>query len=400
MRLIILLCLLGLFSKTEAQLPLDCITSNTNRAPENSDITVTCGTEYMDLAIYICPIYQALYNESLMALNSQHDTPECHGTADWNVDPPVLRFKFPLNTSAVSACSNNFMVTTQTGTGEFADFSNVQVANISGKVTSIDPVTGPITYREQILYMFSCIYPMQYLLNNTELAVSGVSLAINENNGSFVSTLNMELYENEQHTEIMTFPQSGIKLKTKIYVAVKATNLTERFNVLLDRCYATTTPIPNFVTFYDLFVGCDRDEQTQVTLNGVSQTAYFSFEAFRFVEHKNQTVSTFYLHCVTRLCEVATCSALLPVCTNTGRRRKREAEDVLGNATVTSHIIVVGRNTNGDAQTFSVPYDTSTESNYSSPVVAVIVCIVILTILLVTMAAYFAFYIRRKPIIQ
>uniref|UniRef100_A0A3Q3GK54 Si:dkey-4p15.5 n=1 Tax=Labrus bergylta TaxID=56723 RepID=A0A3Q3GK54_9LABR len=278
----------------------------------------------MDLAIYICPIYQALYNESLMALNSQHDTPECHGTADWSVDPPVLRFKFPLNTSAVSACGNNFMVFfTNTFciffANKFADFSNVQVANISGTVTSTDPVEGPITYREQILYMFSCIYPMQYLLNNTELAV----LAINENNGSFVSTLNMELYEVSptlyfriRQRYIMTFPQSGIKLKTKIYVAVTATNLTDRFNVLLDRCYATTTPIPNFVTFYDLFVGCDRDEQTQVTLNGVSQTAYFSFEAFRFVEHKNQTVSTFYLHCVTRLCEVSSCSALLPVSNN------------------------------------------------------------------------------------
>ncbi|KAM6987501.1 zona pellucida-like domain-containing protein 1 [Tautogolabrus adspersus] len=391
MRLIILLCLLGLISKIEAQTPLDCITSITNRPPENSDILVTCGTEYMDLAIYLCPIYQALYNESLMALNSQHDTPECLGTPDWTVDPPVLRFRFPLNTSAVSACGNNFKIITQVGTGAFADFSNVQYANVSGMVTSKDPGQGPITYREQILYMFSCLYPMQYLLNNTELAVSGVSLAINENNGSFVSTLNMELFENEQHTDIMTFPQSGINLKTKIYVAVKATNLTDRFNVMLDRCYATTTPIPNYVTYYDLFVGCDRDAQTQVTLNGVSQTAYFSFEAFRFVEHKNQTVSTFYLHCVTRLCEVSTCSVLLPDCTNTGRRRKREAEDVSGNATVTSHLIVVGKNTIG----------TSTESNYSSPVVAVIVCIVILTILLVTMAAYFAFYIRRrKPIIQ
>lgn len=58
---------------------------------------------------------------------------------------------------------------------------------------------------------------------------------------------------------------------------------------------------------------CTRDEQTRVELNGASQEAHFSFEAFRFVEHKNQTISTFYLHCVTRLCEVSSCSGLLPV---------------------------------------------------------------------------------------
>ena len=127
---------------------------------------------------------------------------------------------------------------------------------------------------------------------------------------------------------------------------------------MLDRCYATTSPFPTNSTYYDLFVGwvihcvilytfcvasemlnsddsysgsvsslfkfvcdmffmfllrCTRDGQIKVDVNGVSQKAYFSFEAFRFVQHKNMTVSTFYLHCVTRLCEVSTCQALLPV---------------------------------------------------------------------------------------
>lgn len=31
----------------------------------------------------------------------------------------------------------------------------------------------------------------------------------------------------------------------------------QRFNVLLDRCYATTSPYPNLNTYYDLFVGWD-----------------------------------------------------------------------------------------------------------------------------------------------
>lgn len=64
-----------------------------------------------------------------------------------------------------------FKTINKQGTGLFADFSNVQYVNISGVVNSIDPSAGMITYSTQILYKFSCLYPMQYLLNNTEIAV-------------------------------------------------------------------------------------------------------------------------------------------------------------------------------------------------------------------------------------
>ncbi|XP_071352762.1 zona pellucida-like domain-containing protein 1 [Trachinotus anak] len=400
MRLVILVCQLGLILRTEAQTPEICITSTTNRPPENSDITVVCGTEHMDLSIYICPVYQALYNESLMVLNNELNKPECFGTADWSVDPPVLKFKIPISQTAISACNSDFKITNEVGSGEFSDFSNVQFVNISGIVTSIDPSAGMITYRPQILYKFSCRYPMQYLLNNTELGVSGVNFAIRDNNGSFISTLSMQLYEDQLYQNILNIPQTGLNLKTKIYVAVTATNLTDRFNVLLDRCYATTNPYPYLNTYYDLFVGCTRDAQTKVELNGASQMAQFSFEAFRFVEHKNLTISTFYLHCVTRLCEVSSCSTLLPNC-DSPSRRKRETQPVSANTTVTSPAIFVGKQSSGDSQTFMASHGLASEGNYSSPVVAVIVCIIILTILLVAMAAYFALYIRRrKPIIQ
>lgn len=42
--------------------------------------------------------------------------------------------------------------------------------------------------------------------------------------------------------------------------------------------------------------------------NGDSQHARFQFPAFRFIEQQNQTISTYYLHCITRLCERSTCS--------------------------------------------------------------------------------------------
>ncbi|XP_062242296.1 zona pellucida-like domain-containing protein 1 [Platichthys flesus] len=385
---VFLLSFLVLILRTEAQVPDACVLSDTNRPPENSDITVVCGTKFMDLSIYICPVYQALYNQSLMVLNNQFNKPECFGTANMTAVPPVLKFKIPLNESAIAACNSIFKVTTEVGTGQFADFSNVQFINISGVINSIDPASGMITYRPQIMYMFSCRYPMQYLLNNTEVAVSGVKVAMRGNNGSFISSLDLKLYNDEQYLVPLVIPSTGLTLKTKIYVAVTATNLTDRFNVLLDRCYATTEPYPAVNSFYDLFVGCTRDAQTKLALNGVAQKAYFSFEAFRFVKHKNQTVSTFYLHCVTRLCEVSSCSSFLPTC-NGSKRRKREIQEVSDAATVTSPPIVVGQQGSG-----------LQSEDYSSPVVAVIICIVILTIVVVAMAAYVVLHNRRKPLIQ
>ncbi|PWA22031.1 hypothetical protein CCH79_00010342 [Gambusia affinis] len=350
--LVLLVWQLGLFLQADAQVPDQCILSNTFRSPENADINVTCGTQYMDLSILICPIYSSQYNESMMVLNNQFNKLACFGKADWNVTPPVLKFRFPINETSLSDCGNNFQITNQVGTGEFADYSKVEFVNISGKVMSVDPSSGMITYRPQIQYMFSCKYPMQYLLNNTQLSVSGVNIAIRDNNGSFISTLKMELYQDAGYQNPLTIPPTGLNLKTKIYVSVKATNLTEKFNLLLDRCYTTTGPFPMQTNYYDLFVGCNRDPQTKVEINGVSQSARFSFEAFRFIEHKNLTVSTFYLHCVTRLCEKSTCSSLLPVCSGQNRRR-REATDVPTNATITSQQIRVSQQTADDGGTLA-----------------------------------------------
>ncbi|XP_076002376.1 zona pellucida-like domain-containing protein 1 [Genypterus blacodes] len=349
MKLVILVCQLVLIVKVEAQVPAACVGHSSFKAPESSDMTVICGTQYMEMDILICPIYHSRYNETLMVLNGQVNIPHCYGVADMTADPPVLKFKFPINDSSGGVCDNKIQIINGLGTGYFKDFSNIQKVNVSGVVSSVDPSIGTITYRSQVLYMFSCEYPMQYLINNTQLGVSGVSLAIKDNNGSFISTLTMDLFNDGQYTQPLVVPQTGLNLKTKIFVMVKATNLTTRFNVLLDRCFATTTPAPQLsLEFYDLFVGCTQDPQTKVIMNGDTQRALFEFEAFRFVTHNDQKVSTFYLHCITRLCDVNTCQSLKPKCDNTQRRR-RDAEDVSSNVTVTSEVIRVSYADSGES---------------------------------------------------
>lgn len=77
---------------------------------DNSDITVTCGTDQMFLKVVLCPMYFGGYNESLMALNAKFNIPACRGVADWSVNPPVLMFNFSISQDALTLCGNNMNV--------------------------------------------------------------------------------------------------------------------------------------------------------------------------------------------------------------------------------------------------------------------------------------------------
>uniref|UniRef100_A0A671S988 Si:ch73-261i21.5 n=1 Tax=Sinocyclocheilus anshuiensis TaxID=1608454 RepID=A0A671S988_9TELE len=283
---------------------------------DNSDITVVCGTNRMDLQILLCPMYFYGYNESMVALNGQFGKPECRGTADWTVNPPVMKFH-QSQLSLFNYRNSSQQITEEIGSGLFSDFSSVQSVNISGVVNTQDPNAGTITYRQEMKYLFSCRYPLQYLVNNTEM----MSLAIKDNNGSFISTLSMVLFEDYTYTTRLFIPPSGLMLKTRVFVEVRATNLTERY-----------------------FAQCNLDLQTIMGVNGEQQLARFSFETFRFVEHRNRTVSTFYLHCTTRLCESSFCRSLRQDCTTSGRKRRAvqsaQGTSVSDVATVSSGAII------------------------------------------------------------
>lgn len=158
-----------------------------------SDIQVTCGSQAVQIQILMCPIYFNGYNETLLSLNSMHSREECKGRADWTADPPVLKFNFSITEEGISACSSNmvvsglylkyciscvvlfisafFQVTDAAGSGVFADFSTVQYITVSGMVCSKDPGAGSVTYHQEMMYKFSCHYPLQYLVNNTQMSV-------------------------------------------------------------------------------------------------------------------------------------------------------------------------------------------------------------------------------------
>ncbi|XP_028320823.1 zona pellucida-like domain-containing protein 1 [Gouania willdenowi] len=290
--------------------------------PEYTDIAVVCGTSSIDLAIQVCPVIYTGYNESLLFLNGIQNNVDCKGTMDTSVVPPVLRFSFPISEGI--ACGSNFLTTSAPGTGIFVDFSNIQTVNVSGVIRSFDPTIGTVTYNAELKYYYSCAYPLEYLVNNTQVDVSSSSIAMKDNNGSFISTLSMALYKDINYTTPLVIPQLGLELRTNVYVQVVASNLTSQYFVLLDRCYASLSPQPSNSTFFNLFVSCSKHPLTTMLENGDSQKARFYFPAFRFIEQQNETISTYFLHCITRLCESSTCSTFKQC-----NRRKRSVDSTM-----------------------------------------------------------------------
>ncbi|XP_068172590.1 zona pellucida-like domain-containing protein 1 [Antennarius striatus] len=310
------LCIVG----REALSLSDCGTFA--RRPEYTDIAVVCGTSAIDLAIQICPVIYTGYNTSLLILNNMWHNVNCRGKLDTSVAPPVLRFSFPIREG--NACGSHFLTTSAPGTGIFSDFSNIQSVNVSGSVQSFDPTIGMITYNAELKYYYSCAYPLEYLVNNTQVDVSSSSIALKDINGSFISTLSMSLYKDINYTTPLVIPPLGIELRTNIYVQVVASNLTSQYFVHLDRCYASVDPYPFNSTLFNLFVSCSIDQLTTILENGDSQKARFYFPAFRFIEQQNESVSTYYVHCITRLCESSTCG-IFKQC----NRKRRSVQDTV-----------------------------------------------------------------------
>ncbi|XP_018419528.1 PREDICTED: zona pellucida-like domain-containing protein 1 [Nanorana parkeri] len=165
------------------------------RLPDNTDIAVTCGPRDIQLSIKVCPVMFANFDPSDLALNGKHNNTSCLGTRDNSTDTPLMKFTLLLDDSSSNVCGNMIQVSTTAGSGVFSSYSNIQTVVISGFVDS-SPLAemGLVSYSTNLHYNFSCRYPMQYLLNNTEMLTSFGAVAVNSNNGSFISTLRMQIF--------------------------------------------------------------------------------------------------------------------------------------------------------------------------------------------------------------
>ncbi|TMS14613.1 Zona pellucida-like domain-containing protein 1 [Larimichthys crocea] len=296
----------------------NCDANFHSRFPAERDISVYCGVQTLTLKINFCPVLFSGYTDSDLALNGRHGDAHCRGFINNNTFPTVVIFSISL--ASLESCGNSLVVSTAQGPNAYGNLSLVQIGNISGYIDTPDPPTI-ISYLPGLLYKFSCSYPLEYLVNNTQVASSAAAISVKDSNGTFVSTLNLLLYNDSSYVQQLSIPMAGLTLKTRVFAAVKASNLDRRWNILMDYCYTTPSGNPNDDLRYDLFFSCDKDPQTTVFENGKSQMGRFAFEVFRFVKHKNQKMSTVFLHCVTKLCRADDCPMLMPIC---GSRKKRD----------------------------------------------------------------------------
>lgn len=171
-----------------------------------------CGVQTITLKINFCPVLFSGYTETDLALNGRHSEAQCRGFINNNTFPTALLFSISLST--LEACGNNLVVRRKLrgsrmcvwggshkqllngfimllidlwegkvtlpmcfcvqvspayGTNAYGNMSLVQIGNVSGYIDTPDP-PAIISYLPGLLYKFSCSYPLEYLVNNSQLA--------------------------------------------------------------------------------------------------------------------------------------------------------------------------------------------------------------------------------------
>lgn len=168
------------------------------------DIAVYCGVQTITLKINYCPVLFSGYTEADLALNGHHGDAQCRGFINNNTFPTAVLFSISLST--LEACGNSLVVKKQNkkithkhtnmfgfffsisivlcrraehrwgvcvqvsaATNAYGNMSLVQIGNVSGYIDTPDPPTL-ISYLPGLVYKFSCSYPLEYLVNSSQLA--------------------------------------------------------------------------------------------------------------------------------------------------------------------------------------------------------------------------------------
>lgn len=162
-----------------------------------------CGVQTITLKINFCPVLFSGYTDADLALNGRHGEAQCRGFVNNNTFPTAVLFTISLST--LEACGNTLVVkntqnlqhglhmifimlfidlgesnvtllrcfflqvNTAYGANAYGNTSLVQIGNISGYIDTPDP-PAIISYLPSLLYKFSCSYPLEYLVNNSQLA--------------------------------------------------------------------------------------------------------------------------------------------------------------------------------------------------------------------------------------
>ncbi|KAJ8378654.1 hypothetical protein AAFF_G00237780 [Aldrovandia affinis] len=136
-------------------------------AAAERDISASCGVQSITLKVNFCPVLFSGYVDTDLSLNGRHGDSQCRGVLNNNSFPTAVLFSISLST--LEACGSTLVVSTSQGPNAYGNLSMVQMGSVSGYIDTPDPPTI-ISYLPGLLYKFSCSYPLEYLVNNTQLA--------------------------------------------------------------------------------------------------------------------------------------------------------------------------------------------------------------------------------------
>ncbi|XP_078538812.1 uromodulin-like [Lissotriton helveticus] len=185
-------------------------------------------------------------------------------------------------------CGNEVVIN-----GTYTTYSNyleIPAATING-----------IIYVPNLRYNFSCSYPRNILASlDTVINPISSTLTLSLGGASGVITVTMAAFWDSSYTNPITAVQQ-IDVGTTFYFGLSAASPDDGTFVLrADSCYATPVNDPNSPTRVNLITGgCSADQgvTTQVLMNGVAMSVFFSAESFAF-----DGISSVYVFCNTRLC--------------------------------------------------------------------------------------------------
>ncbi|KAK7904301.1 hypothetical protein WMY93_016908 [Mugilogobius chulae] len=319
----LILLLFGKALSVEAQFSgFNCDGNFHSRIPVERDISVYCGVQTITLKINFCPVLFSGYTDTDLALNGRHGDAHCRGFINNNTFPTLVIFSISL--ASLESCGNALTVSTAHGPNAYGNMSLVQIGSVSGYIDTPDPPPLSATCPGCTRLVSRCDFregEQWYIRQHTQPAPLQrfiVRSAAGDPHGRADSE-DQGVCRGQSHQFGQTMERSD--------------------GLLLHHPSGN----PNDDLRYDLFFSCDKDPQTAILENGKSQMGRFSFEVFRFVKHKNQKMSTVFLHCVTKLCRSDDCPMLMPIC---GSRKKRDVSEgkesnvASGNAVLTAGPII------------------------------------------------------------
>ncbi|KAM7412941.1 hypothetical protein PAMA_020366 [Pampus argenteus] len=176
----------------------NCDANYHSRFPAERDISVYCGVQTITLKINFCPVLFSGYTDTDLALNGRHSDAQCRGFINNNTFPTAVLFSISLST--LEACGNSLLVSTAYGANAYGNMSLVQIGNISGYIDTPDP-PAIISYLPGLLYKFSCSYPLEYLVNNSQLAscYKDPQTTVFENGKSQMGRFSFEVFRFVKH---------------------------------------------------------------------------------------------------------------------------------------------------------------------------------------------------------